>query len=220
MGNNIKSIGPLAIGQSFWYQGVEYKATYFPSRKSVCGKNSKPRSGEPNEIKVSFKDILLSPPMTEADRMYLLDLVVDQLTDKDASFEKFQEFIHDYMSLGRFRPDIALRCSSEVTGVPEKSIRGKSRKDEIVLSRYIIYYYLFFKGATLEGIGKYFDKSHCSVLHGRNQFIDWVSSNDKGVIEKYELFQSAMKRELANERKKYAQQFLAMLCEINPTNEN
>jgi len=50
----IKSVKGLRIGDVFNIKGINFIATKFPTRYSVCGKNQNPESGEPNNIKTSL----------------------------------------------------------------------------------------------------------------------------------------------------------------------
>lgn len=54
MKRQIRSINGLRIGDVFNVKGINYIATKFPTRYSVCGKNQKRESGEPNGIKTSL----------------------------------------------------------------------------------------------------------------------------------------------------------------------
>ena len=57
MKTKIYQVQGLRVNDIFNIKGINYIVTYFPSRTSVCGKNQKPQSGEPNEIKVPRSDI-------------------------------------------------------------------------------------------------------------------------------------------------------------------
>jgi len=54
MKTEIKSVKGLHIGQVFNVTGVNFIVMEFPTRYSVCGKNQKLESGEPNNIKTSI----------------------------------------------------------------------------------------------------------------------------------------------------------------------
>jgi len=58
----IKSVRGFKIGDFFESDGVVFKATKFPTRYTVCGKNPNPKLGEPDGCKVSIKSVAhLSP---------------------------------------------------------------------------------------------------------------------------------------------------------------
>lgn len=55
METKINSVKGLCIGQVFNIAGVNYIVTKLPTRYSVCGRKQTPKSGEPNDIKISIK---------------------------------------------------------------------------------------------------------------------------------------------------------------------
>jgi len=60
----------------------------------------------------------------------------------------------------------------------EVNIRSKSRKREIVYSRFIFYRLMRNKNHSLEKIGSFLDKDHATVIHGLKQFDNLIEYED------------------------------------------
>lgn len=75
--------------------------------------------------------------------------------------------------------DLILRVTCEYFNTDTKLIGAKTRKHEIVLPRYIVFY-LTFKYTRLNksDIGRKYNRDHTSVIHALQSVDDWLDVDD------------------------------------------
>ena len=104
-----------------------------------------------------------------------LDFRPDDITKQIDLFYKHQKKI-SYNHI--------FRCASEACGIDSHEIFIKSRRDEIVLARFIAWSYIRSKTSLSFGaIGKFFRMDHSSVHHGINKLKYLMEINDEIAIK-------------------------------------
>lgn len=78
---------------------------------------------------------------------------------------------------------------SDITGISSESIKGKSRKREIVQARQIVMYTILLHKLmhiSLANLGnKFCGRDHSTVIHAKQTISDLIESNDKSIISLY-----------------------------------
>lgn len=54
--------------------------------------------------------------------------------------------------------------------IDELDLKSKSRKREKVFARYVLYKFLRNQGLSFEAIGKMFNRKHCTIMHGVDEY--------------------------------------------------
>lgn len=77
-----------------------------------------------------------------------------------------------------------LQKISEITGVSELDIIGKSRKSEIVEARQMLYCFLFYEeGMKLSEIGRKLNRTSATIIHGIGKMKGLCQIGDRRTLE-------------------------------------